>query len=297
MSFASRSASIAKAESPLRVPARAVFVRAVEVLAFGVLAFGLLVGSASIGCSTPTDAQPLAGECAPFAVAKWQPTDGAKDVPVDLPVRLVFDDYPDPDTVDYAGVVLTTGIYYHGGTFTVDLLGKSITLAPSGGYRADLGYNLNVLTPLRSLRSCPAGKKQISFRVGETFLPKPPPPPPPATFGDVKAIFARACAGGACHRATDGAGGCLDQPAAALSLCDRDALSSLVGVPSRQLARLELVAAGDSSRSYLLRKLLPGATPDVPAPTALGHREPPGAPLGDDDLRAIASWIDAGANP
>jgi hypothetical protein len=258
-------------------------------------ACALLAGAASLGCSTPTDAQPLAGECAPFAVATWQPTDGARDVPLDLPIRLVFDDYPDPDTVDYDGVRLTTGRFYQGGRFTVDLVGKSITLA-AGGYRAELGYNVNLLPGLRSLRSCPAPMKQISFRSGTSLLPEAPPAAPPATFGDVRAIFARACAGGGCHRAQNGAG-CLDRPAAALSLCDRDALAAIVDVPSRQLARLALVAAGDSSRSYLLRKLLPGAVPDVPAPTALGHRDPPGAPLGDVDLRAIASWIDAGANP
>ncbi len=258
----------------------------------------LLIGSTGLGCSTPTDAQPLAGACAPFAVVTWQPTDDAKNVPIDQPIRLVFDDYPDPDTVDYDGVRLTTGVYYHGGTFTVDLIGKTITLAPSGGYRADLGYNLNLLPGLRSLRSCPAPKKQISFRTGESLLPKAPPAAPPATFAGVRTIFARACAGGGCHRAlaADG-GGCLDAPAAALSLCDRDARAALVAVPSRQLSRLDLVVVGDSSRSYLLRKLLPGATPDAPAPTALGHRDPPGAPLGDDDLRAIASWIDAGAHP
>jgi hypothetical protein len=248
-------------------------------------------------CSTPTDAQPLAGECAPFAVATWQPKDGARDVPLDLPIHLVFDDYPDPDTVDYSGVVLTTGVFFHGGIFTIDLVGKSITLAPSGGLRGDLGYNLNVLPALRSLRSCPAEMKQISFRTGEAFLPKPTPPPPPATFADVQAIFARACGGG-CHRAAaESGGGCLEAPAAALSLCDRDAFSALVATPSRQLPRLDLVAAGDSARSYLLRKLLPGATSDVPAPTTLGHRDPPGAPLDDADLRAVASWIDDGASP
>jgi hypothetical protein len=213
-------------------------------------------------------------------------------------VRLVFDDYPDPDTLDYAGVRLTTGVYYHGGVFTVDLVGKSITFAPAGGFRGDLGYNLNVLPGLRSLRSCAAEMKQISFRTGEALLPAAPPPAPPATFADVAAIFARACAGGACHRATaESGGGCLDAPAAALSLCARDALSALVATPSRQLSRLELVAPGDSSRSYLLRKLLPGSVPEVPAPTTLGHRDPPGAPLDERDLRAIASWIDAGANP
>ena len=42
------------------------------------------------------------------------------------------------------------------------------------------------------------------------------------------------------------------------------------------------------------RGRLPGATPDVPAPTTLGHRDPPGAPLTDAELRAVATWIDTG---
>jgi hypothetical protein len=32
-----------------------------------------------------------------------------------------------------------------------------------------------------------------------------------------------------------------------------------------------------------------------PVPTTPGQREPPGAPLADDDLRAISDWIDGGA--
>ena len=66
-----------------------------------------------------------------------------------------------------------------------------------------------------------------------------------------------------------------------------------------QLKSLEaddVVAPNDSPRSYLLRKLLPGDTPDMPAPTTLGHRCPPGAPLSRDELHAIAKWIDTGAN-
>jgi hypothetical protein len=91
--------------------------------------------------------------------------------------------------------------------------------------------------------------------------------------------------------------GCLTAPAAGLSLCDREARGALVDVPSRQVSRLDLVKRNDSARSYLLRKLLPGDTDDRPAPGALGHRDPPGAPLPTDDLRLIARWIDTGANP
>jgi hypothetical protein len=248
-------------------------------------------------CSAPTDVQPFEGDCGLFGVSGWQPNANDEDVPRDLPIRLQLTDYPEPDTVGYDGVVITTGLYYWGGDYAIDLVGKTITFRPSGGLRGGLGYDVHVLPTLRSLRGCAAVKQEISFRTGSGLVPKPPPVPAPATFSDVRKIFARSCAGAACHRASDAAGGgCLDAPAGALSLCDRDAVSALVAVPSRQLTRLQLVVPYDAPRSYLLRKLLPGATPDVPAPTALGHRDPPGAPLSEADLRAVASWIDAGAN-
>ena len=52
---------------------------------------------------------------------------------------------------------------------------------------------------------------------------------------------------------------------------------------------------GDSARSYLLRKLLPATTDSGRIPGVYGQREPPGAPLPEDQLRLIAAWIDGGA--
>jgi len=50
------------------------------------------------------------------------------------------------------------------------------------------------------------------------------------------------------------------------------------------------VQSHDSSRSYLLRKLL-GAPPTV------GHNGPPGGTQTADDLKSLARWIDLGAAP
>jgi hypothetical protein len=82
-----------------------------------------------------------------------------------------------------------------------------------------------------------------------------------------------------------------------LSLCAGQSWAALVGVSSRQEARLLLVDPGDSARSYLLRKLIPATAGGGPPPPTLGHRDPPGAPLDDGELAAIAAWIDAGALP
>ena len=225
---------------------------------------------------------------------EWTPTAGAEDVARDTTVRVRFDQYPDPDTVDLGGIIVTTGPFYHPGTIHTDLIDKAITYAPSGGWRADLGYNINVQAALVSLQGCAAVADQHSFRTGGE-APRPAPPAPPTPYAAVQPIFAARCAGGLCHRATiEDGGGCLTAPAAGLSLCDAEAVDALVDVPSRQVIRLNLVEPGDSARSYLLRKLLPGDTPDQPAPLTLGHRDPPDAPLSVEEQRIVASWIDGG---
>lgn len=255
------------------------------------------LAAASGACSTPSDAQPYAGTCTPMHALMWTPVADAANVPRDTVVRVRFDAYPDPDTVDLGGFLVTTGLFYHPGTIALDLVDQTITYAPSGAWRADLGYNINVRTGLVSLQGCVAVPAQQSFRTA-TAAPAAAPPVTPTPYAAVQPIFAGRCAGAACHRATaaDG-GGCLAAPAAGLSLCDADIVGALLGVPSRQVGRLHLVEDRDSARSYLLRKLLPGDRPDEPAPTALGHRDPPGDPLSAPEMHLIASWIDSGLAP
>jgi hypothetical protein len=225
---------------------------------------------------------------------EWTPGANQTNVPRDTLIRVQFAQYPDPDTVDLGGIIVTTGAFYHPGAIRTDLVSKTITYAPAGGLRADLGYNVNVRAGLVSLQGCAAVPEQRSFRTA-IAAPAAAPTTAPTPYTAVQPIFAARCGGAGCHRAAaaDG-GGCLAAPAAGLSLCDAEAVSALVDVPSRQVSRLHLVEPLDSSRSYLLRKLLPGATPDVPAPTTLGHRDPPGTPLTTDELHTVASWIDDG---
>ena len=64
----------------------------------------------------------------------------------------------------------------------------------------------------------------------------------------------------------------------------------MVGVISKQVSRLAIVAPRDSARSYLLRKLLG-------APPVTGHQGPPEDALADAELVALQSWIDSGAPP
>jgi hypothetical protein len=289
-SCASRSVCIARAEgSRARVEGTATRART-DTAALAIALAGLV----ATACSAPGDSQPYAGICAPLRALEWTPVAGAQNVARGTTVRVRFDAYPDPDTADLNGIIVTTGDFYHPGTIRLDLIDKAITYAPSGGWRADLGYDVNVRAGLTSLQGCAAAPEQHSFRTA-LAVPAAVPPETPTPYAAVQPIFAARCAGAGCHRATtDDGGGCLTSPAVGLSLCDADLVDAVLDVPSRQVSRLHLVEPRDAARSYLLRKLLPGDTPDRPAPTTLGHRDPPGAPLSDAELRAIASWIDTG---
>jgi Bacterial Ig-like domain len=246
------------------------------------------------GCSRPTETQPYPGGCAPFAPVSWDPAPQAEGVPRNTAIRIAFNDYPDPDTLGAAAMLLWSGVYWHTGAYSVELVDKTVAFRPANPLRANLGYTVALLPGLRSLSGCATENQTRSFSTGGEIGAAPTADAP--TFAAIQPILARSCAGEGCHRQPEEAGGgCLPAPAGGLSLCDDEAWNALVGVPSRQVSRLLLVAARDSARSYLMRKLLPGASPDVPVPTTLGHRDPPGSPLPDPDIRLIGAWIDAGA--
>ncbi len=280
-SFASKSACTAKAEP-----------------------FLLLLLLAAPACSQPTDVQPFPGHCGPFEVVRFVPAGLAQNVPTNTPIDLFFSDYPDPDTLGTPSLLLTTGVYYHVGTYSADLISKRVRFLTPGALRPFLGYSVNVTPTLRSLQGCPTSAQERNFETGAGPAPVAPAPPAP-TFDAVLPVLARSCGGDGCHRSADAGaaategGGCLAAPAAGLSLCDAQAFDALVSVRSRQQSRLLRVAPRDSSRSYLLRKLLPASNGDPdnppPVPTTLGHRDPPGAVLPPEDLRLIADWIDGGA--
>jgi len=216
------------------------------------------------------------------------------DAPTNSEMRVVFNDYPDPDSLGPDDFLLTTGVFYYTGTYAVDLLGKAVSFRTAGSLRTNLGYTLSVGPPLQSLSGCQTTLQQRSFRTGDG--PASPTPRPTVPFSAVAPILAARCGGSGCHRQDPASGGdCVDVPAAGLSLCDADAVRALVDVRSREVGHLNLVSPNDSARSYLLRKLLSASPGGGPIPTVLGQREPPGDPLTDDEITTIAAWIDTGA--
>lgn len=216
------------------------------------------------------------------------------DAPIDSEIRVVFSDYPDPDSLGGGDFLLTTGVFYYTGTYAVDLAARAVIFRPAALLRANLGYSVSFSPPLRSLSGCPTTMEQRSFRTGDSRggVDRPG----PVAFPAVQPILAARCAGSTCHRQTESeGGGCLTSPAEGLSLCDADAFDALVGVPSREVDGLLLVVANDSARSYLFRKLLSAGLGGGPIPTVLGHRDPPGEPLPDEELATVQRWIDSGA--
>jgi len=269
---------------------------------------------ASLGpaaCSVPTDQLPRPGTCGALQLIDVVPAPDAQDVRADTVVALTFSDFPDPDTINVSTVTLFTGFYYHTGTYWVDLVDRRALYRPTGNLGADQGYTLLVKPSIRSLRGCnlepppvlAGGTRPQAYAfhfqiAAEGAGPPREPPAAPATYDQVVDVFAKHCAGGGCHldvsagsTALDPAS-CLAEEAAGgrLSLCARDARANLVGRPSRQIARLVRVAPQDSSRSYLLRKL-------IGAPPVVGHLGVPGDTLSQDELRQLQSWIDTGAPP
>jgi hypothetical protein len=247
-------------------------------------------------CSYPSGEGPDPGACVPLHLIGSVPLPNGVAVPTDVTFRLTFDDYPDPDTVRSDSILLTSGFFWVPGSYGVDLIEKTAVMHPIHALSPALGYSLHLRPALSSLSGCPGTSEEIEFITGDG--PAGAPAQPPAAFDSVQRIFTARCAGGGCHLAGgEEGGGCLATPAAGLSLCAPEAWDQLVAVPSRQDNRLQRVEAGDSARSYLLRKLLPADPPaDLgPIPGVYGQREPPGDPLPKDQLRAIASWIDGGA--
>ncbi len=255
------------------------------------VAGAVLAGSP--GCSYPSSQQPLPGTCAPLTVMSSTPPDGAGDIPTDGSISLNLSDYPDPDSVRLDTVLLSSGLYTRLGGFFVDFITRSIRFTPRNPLQANLTYAVTVMPTVRSLTGCLAESDQRTFATGAGPTNPPLPPPDVPASSAILPIFAARC-GGNCHRPDPDDGSCLDTPAQGLSLCDRDAWAALVYADATEVAGMKLVQPGDASRSYLIRKIVPGPS-GGPVPTTPGHRDPPDAPLADSDLRAISDWINGGA--
>lgn len=111
---------------------------------------------------------------------------------------------------------------------------------------------------------------------------------PSSSFGAIQtAIFnAKGCTASACH---DGNG-----PQAGLNLTTGNSYAEIVNVTAQSGGGLKLVLPGDATNSYLYRKV---SAKTRPGSFSISGSPMPvvGSALSDDQLTALALWIDAGA--
>jgi hypothetical protein len=144
----------------------------------------------------------------------------------------------------------------------------------------DIRYHFNFLGA-RDLFGRAVPPFSSIFVTGAQFGRRPVPPEPVIFSRDIQPIFRARCAIAGCHWD--------DTPGAFSLRTTAQSIASLVGAFSPLSMRVH-VEPGDSSRSYLLWKLL-GLDPLI-----YGERMPKGAPpLSQEELRVVARWIDEGA--
>jgi hypothetical protein len=243
-----------------------------------------LLTVASIACTvTPSGSQYEQASAAPLA-ARVEPdlpalVDG---IPRNANLRVILDDYPDPDTAIFGSVLLRSGRGNFDATLSVDLVGRAIVIHPRALLAPSTTYEVSLSPGVRALDGRTIGDGGWVTQIAISANAAPPVPvhdrvvwatADPTETCDLEtadspikqvACILRPCAP-TCHSFDDGtATGRL--PARRLNLVTddpaADPIYGLVRVraegqlsPDAQLLR---VAPNDSARSVLLRKLLGG---------------------------------------
>lgn len=252
-------------------------------------------------CSVSTDAEfypPVTDP--PFVV-----TGVALSLPADQPqpvnptITLSLSDLPDPATVQFPALRLSTRTGSLEFLAEVSLADRSIRLRPKKQLLPENDYYVVLGAEIQALSGQALSPVSVPFRTG-SFVDPAPPSDPAVTLGsllnDAAGLRAR-CAQVGCHTARDAGGGTTAQPAQGLSLdrAERELADFLAVTPARgSVEGLLLVQPGVPERSYLLRKLVAGSgfarIVGTPMP-------PPGLPGLDATLiRSLERWIRQGAH-
>jgi hypothetical protein len=271
----------------------------------------LVLALAISACSVPTSRTVY--QTPPYAPltasVSFDPPPVADGVARDAVIRITLDAYPDPDTTVFGPVLLRSGKGNFDFDLSVDLLARAIVVRPRALLQANTTYEMVLTSDVASLDGRRLqGTFSAAIDVGATVVGAPA--PPAVGWAEVAPILTT-CAP-YCHSPV-GASGQKRTPTRGLDLTGDpgDPVRGLIGVPSVGLTGtvqpLLRVAAGDSSRSVLLRKLLGGSRasfdPPYPEmrvdgrrmPLPLDERAPALDPLDDASLSLIQRWIDGGA--
>jgi hypothetical protein len=279
-------------------------------------AAALIACLAAVGCTSRTSNPLFAGSSpAPLhAQLVTQPAAGSDGRIVRSAIlRVVLDDYPDPDDAQFGPVELRSGA----GTFDLevraDLVGHALVVTPRSLLSPEGNYELVVQAGIRSLSGRTLARTFVAtIAVSGDPGPARPTPPAPTWTSDIRGALAT-CAP-FCHSPI-GASGDARTPTRMLDLTGDplDPVFGLVRVPAvgelDSPEPLLRVAPGDSAHSVLLRKLIGGNPaadshdPPYPnmgvdgrrMPIPLDESQPAGPFLSNDTLQLVEDWIDAGA--
>lgn len=256
-----------------------------------------LLGSA---CEPAANEGRLPPETAPpFSVVQVHPKAGSTEVSRNGDVVLEFSDFPDPESLDFPSLSLGPRGDPARIAIEVSLVDRKVRLRPVVPLVAKTEIVLALGRGLKSLAGQPlTGGLELVFRTSETIAPTTLPPAPPTlrqVLGAGAGLAGR-CDQAGCHSRRAGAAGGRQEPAAGLDFSlESDALrQQLLSGRRGGTEGLLWVEPGRPERSYVLRKLLaaqPGAfTRITGSPMPLT-----GAPLTQDALRTIETWIRSGA--
>jgi hypothetical protein len=228
-----------------------------------------------LGCQDAAE-NPFAEPAAqPFFVISTRPPYADTGVPTDVGLTLKLSDAPYPPSLAAAWSLFTasSGVTSFA---SVDLVDPQVTIRSARGLLPHIAYQLNVTSRLHSFADAPLEPtEQLRFTTGTGPGPATAPPPVVPVARVVTGLGS--CAAANCHVGA--------APARGLDLSSPAGLAAAVSAPSTDIPALPLVAPGAHAGSYLVWKALGLAR-------TLGHRQPT---LAHDDARALADWIDQGA--
>ncbi len=190
--------------------------------------------------------------------------------PADAPLRVRFDGWLAPDSLNADGVSLRSGEIEFGFSLAYDPVDRSLLVIPPVDLRVGLAYALTVSPD--AVRGLDGRPLVDPLEVG--FIAGPPEgarvASAPVAFERLTAIFDQQCG---CHG---------PEPLAWPPLTPE----GLVGVRSRRAPERRLVVPGQPLESELVLALLTDY-PGVGAPMPLG-----GPPLAADRVRTVIAWVE-----
>jgi hypothetical protein len=221
--------------------------------------------------------------------------------PINSTVTLRFSDYPDPATLNFPQLRLGPRGQNIQFTYTVSLVDKTLVLSARDHLLPNTDYFVFLDPQIRALSGRPLQDGQtfaLTFHTGEQLAPTSPAAPKVtlAQLLPAGSPLQTSCARAGCHSSQGGGA-----PAQGIdfSTTPTAARQDLLDGHRAGPALLLRVEPGRPETSYLLRKLL--ARRDDSFVQIDGDPMPPpkasaAAPLDDDTLRQLESWIRDGAN-